>query len=120
MLNQTTMLQREGIPMVASEFMVGTRTDVIPRIPSVRGIEITPSLISSLCGRTSSFVTVLKTAAAGQIQADNTKDSDLIGDPLPNPATKPSSSQNCTQPKQANPPLNRTYHSDLRPLPHAR
>jgi hypothetical protein len=120
MLNQTTMLQREGIPMVASEFMVGTRTDVIPRIPSVRGIEITPSLISSLCGRTSSFVTVLKTAAAGQTQADNTKDSDLIEAPPPKPLTRLPSGQNNTKPKQANPPLNRTYHSDLRPLPHAR
>jgi hypothetical protein len=119
MLNQTSMLQRVGIPMVAIGFMVGTRTDVIPRIPSVRGIEITPSLISSLCGRTSSFVTVLKTAAAGQIQADKSKDSDLIGDPLPKPATKPSSPRDNRKSRSANPPLNRTYHSVLRPMPHA-
>jgi len=118
MLNQTSMLQRVGIPMVAIGFMVGTRTDVIPRIPSVRGIEITPSLISSLCGRTSSFVTVLKTAAAGQIQADKSKDSDLIGDPLPNPATKPSSGRDNTRSKQPNPTLDRTHHVVLRPLPH--
>ena len=118
MLDKTTILQRVSISTVADRFMVGTRTDAIRRIPSVRGIEATPSLISRLFVQTSNFA-VIPSTAGKKIQADNSNDSDLIGGPPPKPSTKQPSGQNNTKPKQANPPLNRTYHSDLRPLPHA-
>lgn len=117
MLHRTTILQRVGIPTIADRFMVGTRTDAIRRNPSVRGIEATPSLISRLFVQTSNFA-IIPSTAGKEIQADNSNDSDLIGDPPPKPSTKPSFSQNNTKPKQANPPLNRTYHGDLRPLRH--
>lgn len=119
MLHRTTILQRVSISTVADRFMVGTRTDAICRIPSVRGIEATPSLMGRLFGRTSNFAIVLSTAGT-EIPTDTSNDTDLIGDQPPKPSTQPSSGQNNTEPKQANPPLNRTYHSDLRPLRHAR
>lgn len=118
MLNRTTILQRVGISTVADRFMVGTRTGAIRRIPSVRGIEATPSLMGRLFGRTSNFATIPSTAGK-EIQADNGKDNDLIGDPPPKPSTKPPSGRNNTKPKQPNPPLNRTYHKVLLPLFHA-
>lgn len=118
MLNRTTILQRVGISTVADRFMVATRTDAVRGSPSVRGFEATPSLMGRLFGRTSNFAIIASTAGE-EIQVDNSNDSDLIGEPLPKPSTKPPSGQNNTKPKQPNPPLNRTYHSDLRPLPHA-
>jgi hypothetical protein len=120
MLNKTTILQRVVIPVIADQFMVRSRTTAIRGLPSIRGIEINLRLHPIQPGQTPTFAIIPSTAAGCDIQANKSKDSDLIGDSLPKPATKPSSSQNCTHPKQANPPLNRTYHSDLRPLPHAR
>jgi len=118
MPNRTTILQRVSISTVAVRFMVGTRTDAIRRIPSVRGFEPTPSLMGRLFGRTSKFA-IIPSTAGKEIQADNGKDNDLIEAPTPKPSTKPPSGQNNSKPKQPNPPLNRTYHSVLRPLPHA-
>jgi len=115
MLNKITILQRVGIPVVADRFMVCSRTDAIREIPSVRGIELNLRLLRRRSGQTSTFA-IIPSTAAGKIQANKSKDSDLIGDPLPKPSTKPSSGQNCTQPKQPNPPLNRTYNSVHRPL----
>ena len=113
MLNKTTILQRVSISTVADRFMVNSRTDAIRRIPSVRGIEITPDLSSRLTGQTFNFA-IIPSTAAGEIQANKSKDSDLIGDPLPKPSTKPSSGRDKTTTKQPNPPLNRTYSSVLR------
>jgi hypothetical protein len=118
MLNRTTILQRVGVSEVADRFMVGSRTDAIRGIPSARGIEITPLPRSKLSGQTSNFA-IIPSAAAGEIQADNNKDSDLIEDPTPKPSTTPSSGRNNTKPKQPNPTPNRTHRSVLRPLPHA-
>jgi hypothetical protein len=118
MLNKTTILQRVSISTVSDRFIVATRTDAVRGMPSVRGFEATPSLMGRLFGRTSNFAIIASTAGE-EIQVDNSNDSDLIGEPLPNPSTKPPSGQNNTKPKQPNPPLSRTYHSDLRPLPHA-
>jgi len=118
MLNRTTILQRVGISTVADRFMVGTQTGAIRRIPSVRGIEATPGLISRMFGRTSNFA-IIPSTAGKKIQADNSNDSDLIEAPSQKPSTKPPAGQNYSKPKQPNPPLNRTYHSVLRPLPHA-
>jgi hypothetical protein len=116
MLNKTTILKRVGIPVVADRFMVGSRTDAIREIPSARGIKLNLRLLRIRPGQTPTFAIIPSTAAGCDIQANKSKDSDLIGDPLPKPATKPSSSQNCTHPKQPNPPLNRTYNSVHRPL----
>ena len=118
MLNRTTILQRVSISTVADRFMVGTQTDAIRRIPSVRGFEATHSLMGRLSGRTSNFA-IIPSTAGREIQADNSNDSDLIEAPPRKPSTQPSSGQNNTKPKQAYPPLNRTYHSVLRPLRHA-
>ncbi len=115
MLNRTTILQRVSISTVADPFMVDTRTDAIRGIPSVGGLEATPSPISSLFVQTSNFA-IIPSTAGKEIQADNSNDSDLIREPLPKPSTKPPSGQNNTKPKQPNPPLNGTSHSDLRPL----
>ena len=115
MLNKSAILQRVGIPVVADRFMDRSRTTAIRGISSVRGIELNLRLLRRRCGQTSNFA-IIPSTAAGKIQANKSKDSDLIGDPLPKPATKPSSGQNCTQPKQANPTLNRTYNSVHRPL----
>ena len=115
MLNKITILQRVGIPVVADRFMVGSTTDAIRRTPSVRRIEINLRLLRRRSAQTSNFA-IIPSTAAGEIQANKSKDSDLIGDPLLKPATKPSSGQNCTQPKQPNPTLNRTYNSVHRPL----
>jgi hypothetical protein len=115
MLNKTTILQRVSIPVVADRFMDRSRTTAIRKIPSVRGIELNLRLLRIRPGQTPTFA-IIPSTAAGEIQANKSKDSDLIGDPLPKPATKPSSGQNCTQPKPANPTLNRTYNSVHRPL----
>jgi hypothetical protein len=118
MLNKTTILLRVVIPVIAHRFMVGSRTDAIREIPSVRGIELNLRLLRIRPGQTSTFATTTATAA-GEIQANKSKDSDLFGDPLPKPSTKPSSPRDNTKPKHPNPTLNRTHRSVLRPLPHA-
>jgi hypothetical protein len=115
MLNKTTILQRVSIPVVADRFMDRSRTTAIRKIPSVRGIELNLRLLRIRPGQTPSFA-IIPSTAAGEIQANKSKDSDLIGDPLPKPSTKPSFGQNCTQPKHPNPPLNRTNNSVHRPL----
>jgi hypothetical protein len=107
MLNQTTMLQRVGIPMVAIRFMVGSRTDATRGFPSAGGIEIAPDLISRLSGPTSNFA-IFPSTAGREIQADNTKDSDLFGDPPSKSSTKPLSGRYNRKPKKPNPALNRT------------
>jgi hypothetical protein len=99
--------------------MVGTRTDAIRRIPSARCFEATPSLMGRLFGRSSNFA-IIPSTAGKEIQADKSNDTDLIGEPLPKLSTKPSSGRKNRKPKQANPQINRTYHSVLRPLRHAR
>jgi hypothetical protein len=119
MLNQATMLQRVGIPMGTTRFMVASRSDATRGFPSARGIEIAPDLISRLSGPTSNF-SIFPSTAGREIQADNTKDRGLFGDPPPKPSTEPSSGRNNRKPKQPNPTLNRTHCSVLRPLPHAR
>ncbi len=118
MLNQTTMLQRVGIPRIAVRFMVGSGTNATRGFPSARGIEIAPDLISRLSGPTSNF-SIFPSTAGREIQADKSKGSDLFGGPPQGPSTKASSGRNNTKPKQPNPTLNRTYNSALRPLPHA-
>jgi hypothetical protein len=95
--------------------MVGSRTGAIREIPSACGIEINLRLLRIRPGQTPTFA-IIPSTAAGEIQANQSKDSDLIGDSPSKPATQPSSGQNCTQPKQPNPPLNRTYNSVHRPL----
>ncbi|MEN9602063.1 MAG: hypothetical protein RIS56_1669 [Verrucomicrobiota bacterium] len=119
MLNKTTILMRVVIPVIADQFMVRSRTTAIRGTPSVRGIKLNLRLLRIRPGQTSTFAITPSTAAAGDIQADDTKDSDLFGDPLPKPSTKPSSCRNKTKPEQPNPTLNRTHRSVLRPLPHA-
>jgi hypothetical protein len=68
MLNQSTMLQRVGIPMIAVRFMVGSGTNATRGFPSARGIEITPDLIRRLSGPTSNFANIPSTAGI-EIQA---------------------------------------------------
>jgi hypothetical protein len=75
MLNQTTMLQRVGISMVAIRFMVGSRTAATRAIPSAKRIGVTPRLSSRLPKQTSNSATI-PSITAGEIQANNTKDSD--------------------------------------------
>ena len=118
MLNKSAILQRVGIPVVADRFMDRSRTTAIRGISSVRGIELNLRLLRIRPGQTSTFATTTATAA-GEIQANKSKDSDLFGDPLPKPSTKPSSPRDNTKPKHPNPTLNRTYHSVLRPMSHA-
>ena len=112
MLNKTTILQRVSIPVVADRFMDRSRTTAIRKIPSVRGIELNLRLLRIRPGQTSNFAIIPSTA-------DDTKDSDLFGAPPLKPSTKPPSGRDKTTIKQTNPTLNRTYNSDLRPLPHA-
>jgi hypothetical protein len=81
MLNETTLLHRGDITVTDARFMIGSQTFAIGGITSVRGIEITPGLVRRLFGGTSTFAIILKTAA-GEIQAYESKDSDLIGDTL--------------------------------------
>jgi hypothetical protein len=66
MLNQTGMLERVGISMVAIRFMVGSRTAATRGFPSARSIEITPDLISRLPGQTSNFA-IIPSTTAGEI-----------------------------------------------------
>ena len=99
MLNRTTILQRVSIPRVAGRFMVGTQTDAIRRIPSVRGIEATHSLMGRLSGRTSNFAIIPSTAGI-KIQADNGKDNDPIEALPPKPSTKPPSGRNNRKPNR--------------------
>ena len=119
MLNKITILQRVGIPVIADQFMVGSPTDAIRGTPSVRGIKLNLRLLRIRPGQTPTFAIIPSTAAGCDIQANKSKDSDLIGDPLPKPSTKPSSPRDNRKSRSANPPLNRTYHSVLRPMPHA-
>ena len=114
MLNKITILQRVGIPVVADWLMVGSRTSAIREIPSVQGIKLNLRLHRIRPGQTSNFAIIPSTAAAGDIQADDTKDSDLFGDPPLKPSTKPPSGRDKTTIKQPNPTLNRTYSSVLR------
>ena len=94
MLNQTTMLPRVGTPMIAIRLMVGSLTDATRGIPSAQGLGVTPDLIRKLSAQTSNFAIIPSTAAAGEIQGDYTKDSDLFGasprspQPSPRPAEK--------------------------------
>ena len=90
MLHRTTILQRVGVSTIADRFMVSSRTDAIRRIPSVRGIEITPDLMGRLFGRTSHFA-IIPSTAGKEIQADNGKDNDLIEAPprSPQPSHRP-------------------------------
>jgi hypothetical protein len=118
MLNQATMLQRVGIPMGATRFMVVSRSDATRGFPSARGIEIAPDLISRLSGPTSNF-SIFPSTAGREIQADNTKDSGLFGDPPQKLSTEPLSGRYNRKPKKPNPALKPTYSSVLRPLPHA-
>jgi hypothetical protein len=118
MLNKTNILLRVSVPVIADQFMVRSRTTAIRGISSVRGIKLNLRLLRIRPGQTSAFAITTATAA-GEIQANKSKDSDLIGDPLPKPSTKPSSCRNKTKPEQPNPTLNRTHRSVLRPLPHA-
>jgi hypothetical protein len=118
MLNKSAILQRVGIPVVADWLMVGSRTSAIREIPSVQGIKLNLRLHRIRPGQTSNFA-IIPSTAGREIQADDTKDSDLFGEPPLKPSTKPPSGRDKTTTKQPNPPLNRTYHSVLRPMPHA-
>ncbi|MCX6869428.1 MAG: hypothetical protein NTY84_02200 [Verrucomicrobia bacterium] len=118
MLNKTTILLRVRIPVAADRFMVRSRTTAIREIPSVQGVKLNLRLLRTQPGQTSNLAITTATAA-GEIQANKSKDSDLIGDPLLKPSRKPSSCRNITNTKHPNPTLNRTYHSVLRPMPHA-
>lgn len=118
MLNKTTILLQVGIPVIADQFMVRPKTTANRGTPSVRGSKLNLRLLRIRPGQTSTFATTTATAA-GEIQANKSKDSDLFGDPLPKPSTKPSSPRDNTKPKHPNPTLNRTYHSVLRPMSHA-
>jgi hypothetical protein len=70
MLNKTTILQRVGIPVVADRFMVGSRTDAIREIPSVRGIELNLRLLRRRSGQPPTFAIIPSTAAGCDIQAN--------------------------------------------------
>ncbi len=118
MLNKTTILLRVGIPVAAHRFMVRSRTTAIREIPSVQGIKLNLRLLRTQPGKTSNLA-IIPSTAAGEIQANKSKDSDLIGDPLLKPSTKPYSCRDNTNPQQPNPTLNRAHHSVLRPMPHA-
>ena len=118
MLNKTTILLRVGIPVIADQFMVRSKTTAIRGTPSARGIKLNLRLLRIRPGQTSNSAITTATAA-GEIQANKSKDSDLIGDPLLKPSTKPSSGRDNGKPRSANPPLNRTNHGAIRPLPHA-
>ena len=118
MLNKTTILLRVGIPVVADRFMVRSRTTANRGTPSARGIKLNLRLLRTKPGKTSNLA-IIPSTAAGEIQANKSKDSDLIGDPLLKPSTKPSSGRNKTKSKHPNPTRNRTYSSVLRPLQNA-
>ena len=118
MLNKTTILLRVGIPVVADRFMVRSRTTANRGTPSARGIKLNLRLLRTKPGKTSNLA-IIPSTAAGEIQANKSKDSDLTEAPLPKPSRKPSSCRNNTKPKHPNPTLNRTDHSVLRPMPHA-
>ena len=118
MLNKNTILLRVVIPVIAHRFMVRPKTTAIREIPSVRGIELNLRLHRIRPGQTSTFAITTATAA-GEIQANKSQDSNLAEAPLPKPSTKPSSPRDNRKSRSANPPLNRTYHSVLRPMPHA-
>jgi hypothetical protein len=53
--------------------MVGSRTSAIREIPSVQGIKLNLRLHRIRPGQTSNFAIIPSTAAAGDIQADDTK-----------------------------------------------
>ena len=114
MLNKTTILLRVVIPVIAHQFMVRSRTTAIRGISSVQGIKLNLRLHRIRPGQTPTFAIIPSTAGAGDIQADDTKDSDLFGDPPLKPSTKPPAGRDKTTIKQPNPALNRTYSSVLR------
>ena len=118
MLNKTTILLRVRIPVAAHRFMVRSRTTAIREIPSVQGIKLNLRLLRTQPGKTSNLA-IIPSTAAGEIQANNGNDINLIGDPLLKPSTKPSSGRNKTKSKHPNPTRNRTYSSVLRPLQNA-
>ena len=101
MLNKTTILKRVGIPVVADRFMVGSRTDAIREIPSARGIKLNLRLLRIRPGQTPTFAIIPSTAAGCDIQANKSKDSDLIGDSPSKPQNHPSCGRN--NPKHENP-----------------
>ena len=111
MLNKTTILLRVVIPVIAHQFMVRSRTTAIRGISSVRGIKLNLRLLRRRSGQTPTFAIIPSTAAAGDIQANKSQDSNLIGDPLPKPSRKPSSCRNKTKSKHPNPTLKRTDQS---------
>jgi len=100
MLNKITNLQRVGIPVVADRFMVCSPIDAIREIPSARGIELNLRLLRRRSGQTSNFA-IIPSTAAGKIQANKSKDSDLIGDSPSKPQNHPSCGRN--NPKHENP-----------------
>jgi hypothetical protein len=118
MLNKITILLRVGIPVIADQFMVGSPTGGIRGIPSIRGIKLNLRLLRRRPGQTSNLA-IIPSTASGEIQANKNPDSDLTEAPLLKPSRKPSPCRNNTKPKHPNPTVNRTYHSVLRPLPHA-
>ena len=87
MLNKTTILQRVGFPVLADRFMVGSRTDAIREIPSVRGIELNLRLLRRRSGQTSTFA-IIPSTAAGKIQANKSPDSDFNRSPTPEAVTQ--------------------------------
>ena len=58
MLNKITILQRVGIPVIADQFMVGSRTDAIRGTPSVRCIKLNLRLLRIRPGQTSTFAII--------------------------------------------------------------
>jgi hypothetical protein len=72
MLKRTTILLRVGIPVIADQFMVRSRTTAIRGPPSVRGIKLTLRLLRIRPGQTSTFAITTATAA-GEIQANKSQ-----------------------------------------------
>jgi hypothetical protein len=118
MLNRTAILLRVGISVAAHRLMVGSPAGAIRGTPSARGIEINLRLHRKRPGQTSTFA-VIPATASGEIQANKSKDSDLIGDTTSKPSTKPYSCRDNTKPQQPNPMLNRAHRRFILPLLHA-
>ena len=84
MLNKITILLRVGIPVIADQFMVRSRTTANRGTPSVRGIELNLRLHPIRPSQTSTFA-IIPSTASGEIQANKNQDSDLTEAPLPKP-----------------------------------
>ena len=69
MLNKTTILLRVGIPVIADQFMVRSKTTAIRGTPSARGIKLNLRLLRIRPGQTSNSAITTATAA-GEIQAN--------------------------------------------------